>query len=179
MGGVGIRQIRDMNLALLTKLNWNMRTTDHKLWVQLIKSKYLCSRRRLDFEQTHCNTSWFWHGLKRCDSLLQGSAFFQVGRYSTLNIKIDLWLLKLPNFWLPDELTIPDDINYVCDLMEDDGRCWDRGKILTTFPPAIGLTIINTPILDQEHDCLVWTTSMKEVLSVGSAFRKIIQDRQT
>lgn len=57
-GGVGIRRIRDLNMAM--KLNWTISTTPSKLWVQLIRSRYLRGRRNLDFEQTNHNPSWIW-----------------------------------------------------------------------------------------------------------------------
>lgn len=40
-GGLGIRNARDNNIAMLGKLSWHIIAGSDKLWVQMLTSKYL------------------------------------------------------------------------------------------------------------------------------------------
>lgn len=51
-GGLGLRTLYNMNLSLMTRMAWNVQTQGHKLWVNLIKAKYLRGRQILDEERT-------------------------------------------------------------------------------------------------------------------------------
>lgn len=57
-GGLGIWKMLDMNLALISKLTWSIIRNEPKVWVQLIKAKYLRGRRILDVERTSITLSW-------------------------------------------------------------------------------------------------------------------------
>lgn len=39
-GGLGLRRLRDMNMALLAKLGWRLLTEPDKLWTQTLTAKY-------------------------------------------------------------------------------------------------------------------------------------------
>lgn len=47
-GGLGIKKMEDINLALVTKLSWQLATPNHKTWTELIKEKYLRGKQVLD-----------------------------------------------------------------------------------------------------------------------------------
>lgn len=63
---LGIRRLTEMNNAMITKLNWQICTEDQKIWVQLVRDRYLRGRRRLDFDQTHKTCSWILGGITMC-----------------------------------------------------------------------------------------------------------------
>lgn len=144
-----------MNRAMVTKLNWKICTASHKSWVQLICARYLMGRRMLDFEQTHQNASWIWWGLKNCSEILKKGCCYQLGRGSTSSLTDDPWIPSLAGFKLPPETTIPQNCQLTRDLMTTDGSQWDVGKIHQLFHPHISKHILETPILDREHDTLV------------------------
>lgn len=106
-GGLGIRRIREMNQTMITKLNWQVCTEDHKVWVQLVRAQYLRGRRRLDFEHTHKTCSWIWGGITQCVNLLKRGLCFQVGKQSKLIIGTNSWLLSLTNFKIPLDTQLP------------------------------------------------------------------------
>ena len=43
LGGLGLRKMREVNLALVTKLGWNLLTKTDSLWVSQLHCKYLKS----------------------------------------------------------------------------------------------------------------------------------------
>lgn len=66
-GGLGFKRLRDMNLAMLSKLGWKILNRPDLLWVQIIMSKYgplLQSRQKQ-------NTSAIWWYIRSTVPLLQ------------------------------------------------------------------------------------------------------------
>lgn len=81
-GGLGIRHMKDINLAFVTKLGWNLCTQPSKTWVQLIRSKYLRGRKITDFQHTVKSSSWIWARIRKCQDSLQKGLCIMVGRNS-------------------------------------------------------------------------------------------------
>lgn len=40
-GGIGFRRMKDLNIALFSKLLWNIAANRNSLWIQFLKAKYL------------------------------------------------------------------------------------------------------------------------------------------
>jgi hypothetical protein len=40
LGGLGVRDIRAVNISLLTKWRWRLLFEDHSIWKQVIRCKY-------------------------------------------------------------------------------------------------------------------------------------------
>lgn len=135
-----------MNVAYITKLGWKLCTESQKPWVKLIRSKYLRSRRVMDFQQTVKASSWIWNGIKNCKTSLDKGICYRIGQHSAVRIREDLWLPELPNYKLPDDLTIPDTIHRVRDLMTNDQSAWDVGVLQTIFPHNVYKLILSIPI---------------------------------
>lgn len=175
--GLGIRRTRDVNLALLTKLNWQLNITPHKPWVQLIRAKYLRGRRRLDIDPSPISSSWLWSGLKTCGELFKKGACYQIGVNSNARICGDPWLPSFPSFTIPADTNLPPNFILMRDLMANDGKTWDSSMIRQLFTPSMARYILDTPILDREHGTFVWTPSMSGSFSVRSTYIMIIQAR--
>lgn len=47
--GLGIRRLKDINIAYITKLGWQFCIESNRIYVKLVRSKYLRGRRVLDF----------------------------------------------------------------------------------------------------------------------------------
>lgn len=58
VGGAGLRKARDLNVAYITKLGWQLCKDLHNPWVKLIRSKYLRGRCITDFQCTSTTSSW-------------------------------------------------------------------------------------------------------------------------
>lgn len=133
-GWLGIRRMRDINLAFVTKLGWNLCKQPSKIWVQLIQSKYLRGWKIINFRHTVKSSSWIWAGIcKTQDSLWRGLCI-KVGRNSISHIRDDPWLPGLPNCSLPSEVELNDHLFYVRDLMSPDGLSWNAATVFANFP---------------------------------------------
>lgn len=176
IGGLGVRRLVDVNKALLTKLAWEVNIEGGKTWTQLIRAKYLRSRRLLNSNLTRQSYSWFWGGIKGCLDTLRKGYCFQIGKSSTIRIRDDPWLPSIPGFQIPEDTNIPLHIQVVSDLMYPEGSQWDQEKVCSIFNPQLSKIICETPILDAEHERLIWAPSTSGKFSVKSAYKLLIQE---
>lgn len=72
---LGIQRAKDMNMAMVTKLNWQVCTKKNKVWVSLLKKRYLRGRGQLEFKNSHQSHSWIWRSIQHCAELLKKGTF--------------------------------------------------------------------------------------------------------
>jgi hypothetical protein len=84
----------------------------------------------------------------------------------------------LPNHFDARPLTPQEgqDVEYVSDLMTDEGR-WDENRIRQTFIPVDAAAILRTPIQAQADDLWTWDHEKHGVYSVKSAYRLLDSNR--
>lgn len=62
MGGLGLRKMFEVNMALVAKLGWRLVESPDSLWVRITKSKY-----RFQFPGNNSinrgGVSWLWRGI--------------------------------------------------------------------------------------------------------------------
>lgn len=168
---MGIRSMQNHNVALIAKLGWQMVTHGAKLWVQLIRSKYLRGRWNLSLEYNTQQASWIWKGISSINTFLQSGLCIQLGKHSIASIRTDPWLYSTHDHRFPQSLPVPDSPMFIKDLLLPDGIRWNRSLIQASFPTAISNMILHTPILDQEQDTLVWAPSTIGTFTVSFAYR--------
>lgn len=163
-----------MNKALVAKLAWQVYKESNKIWVQLIRSKYLRGRKLLDVESIPTRASWIWGSITKCLNLLKEYCCYQIGALSTARIMVDQWLPSIKGFRVLTHFAIPQHIFFVRDLMHEDKPQWDIDKISSIFPPQLSRSIIHTLILHMEHDRLVWAPSTTGDYTVKTAYQEVI-----
>ena len=85
LGGLGIRKIRDVNLALISKLGWQLLNNSDSLWVSQMQGKYLNSSSFLS-PSPISSSSWLWKGILKIYSFISKGACFKIHRCSSLSI---------------------------------------------------------------------------------------------
>lgn len=128
-------------------------------------------------EQKHTNTtSRLWGGIRQCVPTLRRGSCFLIGTQSKVKIKDTPWINNLEGFRIPDQVTIPSQYKEIKELMEW-GTTWNQLLVRSMFPPQISEHILNTLILDREHERLICTPSLSGSFSVKSTYRMMIKDR--
>lgn len=75
-GGLGFRGTRDTNEVFITKLIWQLNTTKDKLWVKVLRSKYLRGLNFLDENLRSDQPSWIWSSILKCrEAFLKGACY--------------------------------------------------------------------------------------------------------
>lgn len=148
--GLGLQRMKDINIAFVKKLGWNLCTQPSKTWVQLIRSRYLKGRKITYFQHTAKASLWIWAGIQNIQDSLRKGLCIKVGRNSISHIRDDPWIPGLTNCSLPSEVEIADHLLYVCDLMAPDGTCWNATVVFDNFPPGIRDLILSIPSLENK-----------------------------
>lgn len=117
--------------------------------------------------------SWIWGSILQSTKLLQASICYQVGAQSDLRIKEVSWLPDYPEFRIPDDIQLPDNINQIKDPMEQDGLTWNSSLISRIFPTKIIRYILKTSVLDKELEGPVWIHYTIGDFSIKATHRRI------
>lgn len=96
LGGLGIRSLSRMNVALLGRQGWKLVSGDSSLWVSLCKAKYL---RRHSFwdSLTPRDASWAWRGILKLIPYFWVGACKQICNGETTHVWLDPWVTHV---WL-------------------------------------------------------------------------------
>lgn len=148
IGGLGMRKIKDTNVAFVTKLNWQFCTQLNRHWVKILKSKYCRGHDFLEFNPHSASGSWVWQSMQHCKAALLHGICHSVRSRSKLRIRDVPWIPDVPNFKIPADVCIPPQFHYVEDLMWLDGRSWNQTLLMSILPPAMAQKILKIHILD-------------------------------
>lgn len=78
MGGLGLREARNMNTSLLGKLIWSMTNQPEKIWAQLLKARYLTSM-SLFHATLGSNSPYIWRGVVKAINILKDGFHLHLG----------------------------------------------------------------------------------------------------
>ncbi|KAJ1430774.1 Ribonuclease H-like superfamily [Sesbania bispinosa] len=167
-GGLGLRDLRLMNTALLGKLIWSMLYDKDKPWVQVFSSKYLKGDSVLNAKASpSCSSAW--HGIILDLKELQAGFDPKINDgFSSFWYEDWTGHGKLCN--AVDYVHISDTDLRVFDVFSPD--VWDFRHLFTPLPPEFshifadipGPTLLNSP------DCFIWAPSPSGVYSTWSAY---------
>lgn len=85
-GGLGFRRMKDLNIALFSKLLWNIAANRNSLWIQFLKAKYLRGKKFLHDNISSSNSSWIWPDNTTCKSLITKGDVYSVNSGSHILI---------------------------------------------------------------------------------------------
>ena len=93
-GGLGFRELRSFNLALLAKQGWRLQTNSTSLFSRVYKAKYFphCSFTEAKVGR---NLSYAWRSLMAAQSIIQRGMRWQVGDGNKIRVWHDKWVLDL------------------------------------------------------------------------------------
>lgn len=97
-GGIGLRQVRSMNKAMLMKLGWELIQRRDKLWVQILRSKYLCGNNvipNVDKKHVESNT---WRGIRKFWNLVINNIRWRIYDGQVTHFCTDTWMGDSPLF---------------------------------------------------------------------------------
>ena len=165
MGGLGFRTLHAFNLALLAKKSWKLVQKTDSLFYRIYKARYFPNSTFLDAEIGH-NPSYVWHSLLSAREVLLAGSKWQVGNGDTIKILSHDWLPH-PSRLLGD---LPEDM-CVKELLDQQAKQWDRGKVTTLFEEVTRQEILAIPLTRvEEKDKVVWKVNKSHDFSVKGPF---------
>ncbi|KAF6142719.1 hypothetical protein GIB67_018430 [Kingdonia uniflora] len=106
-GGIGIKSLKDINIAMLMKLGWAF-LNDHESWAKFLRAKFLNKEGLLT--QYYKNSS-IWTGLKEAIATFKAHSKWIIGSDKDIDLCRDCWGSDSAIY---DLLEIPDDIWKYC-----------------------------------------------------------------
>ena len=90
-GGMGFKQLKQFNLAILAKQGWRLQTNQNSLVYRVLKARYFP---QCDFiEATLGNSpSFVWRSIMSTQNLVREGVWWRVGNGSNIRIWEDKWL---------------------------------------------------------------------------------------
>uniref|UniRef100_A0A803PII9 Reverse transcriptase domain-containing protein n=1 Tax=Cannabis sativa TaxID=3483 RepID=A0A803PII9_CANSA len=95
-GGMGFRNYRDFNLALLAKQGWRLLTCGDSLVGKIFKARYYANGNFLT-ATLGSNSSYIWRSILESQGVIRSAARRVVGNGSQASILKDLWLIDDEN----------------------------------------------------------------------------------
>ncbi|RVX23698.1 putative mitochondrial protein [Vitis vinifera] len=96
-GGLGFRNLRDFNLAMLGKQGWNLITKPDSLIARLLKARYYRSGDFLSARLGH-NPSFTWKGIWSSRAILLKGSRWRIGDDCSIDVWNNPWLRDAENF---------------------------------------------------------------------------------
>jgi hypothetical protein len=151
LGGLGVRKMREVNLALITKLSWKLLNNSNSLWVSQLQGKYLNSNSFLSPHSLSSSSSWLWKGILKSHSFISKGAYFRIHSSSSLPIWSSLWIPTIASFFPSPSILLS---HLFLNLLVSN---------LFNLDPSQSVSNWNIPLLQSLFD----TTSIREILKIN------------
>ncbi|XP_059451183.1 uncharacterized protein LOC132181985 [Corylus avellana] len=182
LGGLGIRKMREVNLALVSKLGWNLLCKADSMWVAQLRGKYLHSNSFLT-PSTLSSSSWLWKGITNSISVISKGACLKIHRQSSLPIWSSPWIPTL-NSYIPipsphlnqplPNLLITDLFSHTLNSTE---TYWNIPLINYLFDSSSAREIQKIRISNSPSEEFIWTPSPSGLFTSKSAYNLITTPR--
>ncbi|XP_019168373.1 PREDICTED: uncharacterized protein LOC109164072 [Ipomoea nil] len=172
-GGLGFKDLRAFNLAMLGKQAWRLLTNTDSLVAKIYKARYYPKDTFLEATIGN-NPSFCWRSIMAAKDLICGGIRRRVGNgKSTL-----IW----EHPWLQDELDpmihteMPQHLSgaKVVGLIDQDTETWDPHILADIFQPSDIPRIQRIPVAPEYEDIWYWYDDPNGCYSVKSGYRRIV-----
>ncbi|XP_019196311.1 PREDICTED: uncharacterized protein LOC109190291 [Ipomoea nil] len=172
-GGMGFKDLRAFNLAMLGKQAWRLLTNPDSLVARVYKARYYPKDTFLEATIGN-NPSFYWRSIMAAKDLICGGVRKRIGNgESTL-----IW----EHPWLQDEIDpmihteMPQHLSgaKVVGLIDQDTKTWDPHILADIFQPDDIPRIQKIPVAPEYEDIWYWYDDPNGYYSVKSGYRRIV-----
>ncbi|KAL0361161.1 UNVERIFIED_CONTAM: putative mitochondrial protein [Sesamum radiatum] len=178
-GGMGFRELKMFNTAMLAKQGWRILKRPDSMLTRVLKGKYFSSQCFLD-AQLGTRPSLTWRSYIGARELLLSGCRWKIGSGTSIRIWRDNWLSRSTGFTVTSPPRILDPDTRVSALIDANNGNWKTELVLQVFDEEEANLIVGIP-LSHVHgpDILVWHDSKNGVFSVNSAYHlAFLRERQ-
>lgn len=169
-GGLGFRNFRDYNLAMLGKQGWRFLTNPESLVSKSYKARYFADKDFLNASLGY-SPSFIWRSIFEAKSIVAAGARWRIGPGTQVNITGQPWLADGND---PFITTVSHSVDNRCvaSLFCMDRKEWDVEVVRDVFNMRDQECIFDMIIEeDLEEDVLYWKMEQSGVYSVKSAYK--------
>jgi hypothetical protein len=168
--------MKEVNLALISKLGWKLHNNSDSLWVNQLRGKYLSTSSFLS-PSSHSSPSGIWRGILSSQSIISLGACHRIHKHSPLNIWHSPWVPTLVFFTpspAPHHSSPPNLV--VSDLITPQNS-WNFPMLLSIFYAPSVKEIQKISISSVPSSDFIWTPSANGNFSTSSALKLINNPR--
>jgi hypothetical protein len=172
LGGLGVRKMKEVNLALISKLGWKLLTGLDSPWVFQLSGKYLQTGSFLS-PSSLSSSSWLWKGILKSKPIISLGACHMIHSSFAHSIWNSSWIPTMP-FFLP--ISLPLSRSSFPELMVSNLICngsWNLSLLISLFTPSCVKENLKIPINHILSSSFLWTPSSNGYFSTSFAYRLI------
>ncbi|KAL4296847.1 hypothetical protein GQ457_12G013350 [Hibiscus cannabinus] len=166
-GGMGFRDLRLFNYALLGKQVWKLITCRDSLCFKVLSAKYFPSGNVLEAVPKD-HSSFVWTSILRAKDKLKEGFHWRIGIDSSIAMHNQVWGGDDPVRLETTYLDNPENPVQCKDFMVEGCCQWDTHKVIQVFTAEDATKIIQCPIANSREDVLVWTHNRSGLYSTKS-----------
>ncbi|KAK6131016.1 hypothetical protein DH2020_035243 [Rehmannia glutinosa] len=173
-GGLGFKDLRIFNLAMLGKQAWRLLTQPSSLLARVLQAKYYPSSSFMGARLGN-RPSWTWRSIMEGRRLLLVGCRKQIYSGRTTRIWGDRWIPKPPSFTSSSTSDLLPRNSTVNMLFNASGNHWNTTLINRIFPEDEARLIQKLPVsLMAQNDKWTWHFSKSGKYTVKSAYHTIL-----
>ena len=167
-GGMGFRDLRLFNVAMLGKQGWRLITKPESLCARVLKGRYFHETNFMEATRKK-HASQTWRAALAARDVLQHGLIKRISDGESTNIWRDRWL---PKHITGKPITPGDgqELHRVSELMTASGQ-WNEDLIREIFFPIDAEAILQLPIRPRDGDVWAWEPERHGIYSVRSAYK--------
>ena len=144
-GGIGFRDLKSFNLALLAKQGWRLQTNSSSLFAWVYKAKYFPNG---DFVNTVVGkkASFAWRSIMAAQQLVKRGLRWQVGDGQSIRIWHDQWLPTRSTYRVVTPEKAGNQIKVARELLREENLEWNTELVKEIFLPQDTEAILSIPI---------------------------------
>ncbi|KAK9169574.1 hypothetical protein Syun_001714 [Stephania yunnanensis] len=176
-GGLGMRNMYDMNRSFIMKLGWELITNPKALWVKLMRAKYGIPDDTIPYELTPGKCSHAWRNICKIWSRLLEGLNWAIGNGHTIRFWLDRWvggvkpLIELTTIPILESRRGDTLCSYV---NEFGGWCWADFEAYLPAEVLLRIAAIPPPIpQSSDEDSVFWSHSDSGKFSTYSAYTSL------
>jgi hypothetical protein len=174
-GGIGFRDLRLFNQALLARQAWRLVQNPQSLCARVLKAKYFPNGSLLDTVFTG-NASATWQALVHGLALLKKGIIWRVGNSANIRAWRDPWIPRTTTF-TPLSQQGRCRLRWVSDFILADGT-WNETLLRRWFLQMDVEAILQiTPSRRNTDDFVAWQPDKRGVFSVSSAYKLALEEQ--
>lgn len=170
IGGMGFRDLKCFNQALLAKQMWRLHYNANPLLSAVFKARYYKHTDSLDANRGY-NPSLPWRSIWSAKSLLIEGLGWRVGRGDRIHIQSELWLMADGKFVTPRLIVDNTESGLVWHYINQESRAWKIESLQGIFDGTTIDHILAIPLPPNAvDDRLIWMFSKDGNYNVRSGY---------
>ena len=170
-GGMGFRDLKAFNLALLAKQWWRMLQSPNLLVHKVFKVKYIWNGSFNEAELGR-RPSYVWRSMLAARKVVDRGSKWCIGNGKSVHIWKDRWIPSPESFKVTSPIGVHTGMEIVSSLLDTDRKAWDVVKVKNLFLPHEAEMVLSIPISGRlPEDSIVWAWTSNGSFSVKSGYK--------